>query len=207
MPTTPKVATVRTRILLKVSKKGYTLIEMSAVIVVLAVAAALVTPRLLTMRASREVATFWLKLPDLAVLAREHAQSARVTTRVKYDDGQKLFRVVEDDSSTSTSSNGPLQLPSSDDSDQSVSGIKDLPVPDGLEPQNFRVEDESTPSSDWSIVFYPDGRSDGAALEVDDHGRIHSVIVDPDGSIRATIGSLPAADERKWSAGEREQRA
>lgn len=178
--------------------RGFTLIEMSAVIVVIMLFAAMITPGLLARQRSRNVVAFFVKLPDLAVYAREQAQSQRATMRLRFDEADSQFiveRTSENDAENRVS-----------DSDDQVS-LRRLGLQEGLSVSSYRQEDETVSGGEWEILFYPDGQSNGAAVEIDDNGRRRAVIVDRNGSIRLEQGPLPAVEERRWPAGDREQRA
>jgi Tfp pilus assembly protein FimT len=163
---------------------------MSAVIAIVMLFAALAMPNLLSRRASREVAAFFVRLPDLAVFAREYAQRKEKTVRVTFDETRGVFSVEADGEKP--------------EDERSV--VRELPLAEGLRAVGFRQEDRSVSSGEWEMVFYPDGRSDGAGVEVDDNGRIRSVTVSPDGVVRIQEGTMPTVEERRWPAGEREQR-
>ena len=176
------------------NRRGFTLIEMSAIIVIVTLFAALATPSFLARQRTREVTAFFVRLPDLAVYAREAAQRDERTVRVYFDEGQNQFiaeaeGVVDD---TGVQDEG--------------STIRQVAMPGDVRTTNFRQEENSVNAGEWELTFYPDGRSDGGAVELDDNGRIRSMVVAPDGTVRLQEGPMPTIDERRWPAGEREQR-
>lgn len=172
------------------NRRGYTLVEMSAIVAIVALFAALAVPSFLARQRTREVTAFFVRLPDLAVFAREVAQRDERTVRIRFDEGQSLFTAEAD---------GQTQ------NDESTT-LRDLPMPEDVRTSNFRQEEQSVNAGEWELTFYPDGRSDGGAVELNDNGRIRSVIVAPDGTVRLQEGAMPNAEERRWQAGEREQR-
>ncbi len=176
-------------------RAGFTLVEMTAVIAIVVLLAGIAMPNLLARRATREVTAFFVAVPDLAVFARERAQRDGRTVRIVFDDSRQVLSVeTQSDAAEATD-------------EQETSSLRDLPLPEEVQATNFRSEDNAVPSGDWALVFYPDGRSDGGAIEFDDSGRIRSLNVTPDGVARTSEGPLPSVDERRWPAGEREQRA
>jgi type II secretory pathway pseudopilin PulG len=165
---------------------------MSAVVAVLMLLAALLLPNLLARQATREVTAFFVGLPDLAVFARERAQATDRTVTVIYNEAQGVFSVLDE---------------TDPESDEEIPSLRDLPVPNALTVTDFLTEDQPATADEWELRFYPDGRSDGGAVEVDDNGRLRSLEVSPTGAIRLIEGSLPTIDQRRWPAGDYEQRA
>ncbi|MGV3618265.1 MAG: pilus assembly FimT family protein [Fimbriimonas sp.] len=178
------------------NRRGFTLVEMSAIVVIVTLFAALAAPNLLSRQRTREVTAFFVRLPDLAVYAREYAQREDRIVRVRFDEAQRIF-VAEADAAVSTTNQ--------EESDEAQT-IRQVSLPEDLEATSFRQEDESVSPGEWEITFYPDGRSDGADVEIDDDGRIRSISVSPEGTVRLEQGALPTINERRWPAGEREQR-
>lgn len=173
------------------TKRGFTLIEVIVAVAIIALMAGLVMPNFFSQQKTRQATSFFVALPDLAGYAREQAESGKLTTRIRYDDGNSVFVVTRD--------------PALDSNDQETT-LRQLPLPSILSTSAFRADDGNVTSGDWEIVFYPDGRSNGAAIEIDDNGRYRSLVVDPEGTIRMIVNSLPAVEERRWQAGEIEQR-
>jgi prepilin-type N-terminal cleavage/methylation domain-containing protein len=176
------------------NRRGFTLIEMSAIIAIVTLFAALATPSFLARQRTREVTAFFVRLPDLAVYAREVAQRDERTVRVRFDEGQNLFIADIDGEVDET---GVENEPST---------VRQVPMPPDVRTTNFRQEENSVNAGEWELTFYPDGRSDGGAVELDDNGRIRSMVVAPDGTVRLQEGAMPTIDERRWPAGDREQR-
>jgi Tfp pilus assembly protein FimT len=164
---------------------------MSAIIAIVTLFAAIATPSFLARQRTREVTAFFVRLPDLAVYAREVAQRDETTVRIRFDEGQNTFTAEMDG----------VEL------DDEPSTVRQIAMPGDVSATSFRQEDESVNASEWELTFYPDGRSDGGGVELNDNGRIRSVVVAPDGTVRLEQGNLPTIDERRWQAGEREQRA
>lgn len=184
------------------NRRGFTLVEMSAIIMIVTLFAALAMPSFLARQRTREVTAFFVRLPDLAVYAREVAQRDETTVRIRFDEGQNVFS-AEREGSEPDGSNGP----NASEGDGELSTVRSVGMPGDVKTSNFQQEGQSVNASEWELTFYPDGRSDGGAVELDDNGRIRSVVVAPDGTVRLQQGALPTVDERRWPAGEREQRA
>lgn len=171
--------------------RGFTLIEISAVIAVLGLFAALIMPNLLAQRASRTARSFVAALPRLASEAREIAIAERRVTSLRFDEAQGLLQVVVD--------------AQQDENEDTL--LREARMPEGFEMTTLRLEEEDVAPGEWIMRFYPDGRSDGGGIQVGDRGRPISLLIDREGNTRLLKGPLPAAEEAQWPAGEYEQRA
>jgi prepilin-type N-terminal cleavage/methylation domain-containing protein len=171
------------------NRRGFTLVEMSVVITILVILAALITPNLVTMQTSREVRSFVNALPDIAGRARDTAISEGVTTKLTYDDASHSILLS-------------IEKANEDDTD-----VTSLTVPTQVQVTGFQADGETRSSGDWTVRFYSDGRSDGGGIETSDAGMIRSLVVDKDGVAKLQPGQLPEESEDRWPAGEYEHRA
>ncbi|AIE87567.1 prepilin-type N-terminal cleavage/methylation domain-containing protein [Fimbriimonas ginsengisoli] len=170
------------------SRRGFTLIEVSVVITIIVVLAALVTPNLSNMLASRQVRTFVNALPDIAGQTRDAARNQGVTTKLTYDDSAhqliaSIERVNQDDET-----------------------ITSLAVPNPVQIQAFQADGQQKSAGDWTLHFYSDGHSDGGGVETNDAGMLRSLVVDRNGVATLVRGPLPDATEERWPAGDYEHR-
>lgn len=168
-------------------------------VLIIVMFASFVMPNFNAQRNSREVTKFFVALPDLAVYARDMAQESNSTTRIRYDESTGQFTVSQDTSTDTVDSS--LQ-----DSDDKGTTLRQLTMPDLLSVDVFRSGDDDVTSADWEIEFYPDGRSSGGGLQIDDYGRDRSMLVEPTGEISTDNQALPTVEERRWAAGQLEQR-
>jgi general secretion pathway protein H len=166
--------------------RAFTLIEISVVILVIALLAAIVMPNLVRMKESRERREFYSRMNRFVSTARESAITENVTLAITLGSSGRSLVLVEED----------------------VDGERErrsLEFPDGVETS---VSDASGlgATGDWRLRFYPDGGADGGGLEFSDGGRIRSLQVSPDGSVRMADGPAEVRQQEKWQAGDYEKR-
>jgi prepilin-type N-terminal cleavage/methylation domain-containing protein len=169
--------------------KGFTLIEMTVVITVLAVFAAAIMPNLLSEMKSREARAFFSKARNLMLEARSRSIGDGVTRSIRLDE-----------------SGGRLVVERTDAESEEPTEDRALPLPEGVTGSAFRVEKQESNSAEWTIQFFVDGRARGGAISFDSNGRIISLIIENSGLVRRLDGELPALEEESWDAGGYEQR-
>jgi prepilin-type N-terminal cleavage/methylation domain-containing protein len=179
-------------------RRGFTFIEMSVVIVVLTIIAAMIVPNVVKMKESSDRQTFFSSLWRLAGRGRELAISEKKTFVMALDSSGRSFTLSEQDQGQT----GQL----TNDPDQSERGTLD--IPEGIETGNLSADGDSSTNSTWEIYFYPDGTSNGGGLEVTDSGRTRSLRIRRDGRVQISNESLDNDDsEQSWPAGDFERRA
>jgi type II secretory pathway pseudopilin PulG len=164
-------------------------VEISMVIVVLALFAAMIMPNLAQQKESRERLQFRMELRRLIVSARERAITRASTQVVTYEDAT-----------------GRFQAASADENGMPGEPFASATLPDGVTADQFRMGDRDVGDSEWEIRFHSDGSSEGAGLQLGDGQIPYSVTVDLDGTTRAFADELPQAGTRRWEAGSYEQR-
>lgn len=164
------------------------MIELSVVIVIIIVAAALMAPNIISMGEGIEARNFLASLPQLASQARETAVNSSTTTKLTYDDAQKAIVL-------STEKDG-----------EDDTTIKTAPLPKGIEIQDFQLKGDTSNAGDWELRFYSDGQCDSGGLEADNNRRPWSLIVDKYGIAKLQEGTLPSESQTRWSAGDYEHR-
>lgn len=169
-------------------KKGFTLIELVAVITVLAVLAALVVPRIVTLRDSADRQAFFAEVRQVASVARELAQQRNETATLRYDSDLPGFTI---------------ELETEDGDAETVREIVALAE---ITVENLRVNGEDRTESDWEVLFFADGRSDSGSIEVLASGLLYHLRIDRAGRSTWAPGEAPE-DTQKWEAGDLEQRA
>jgi prepilin-type N-terminal cleavage/methylation domain-containing protein len=171
------------------TNKAFTLIEMTIVITVLAILAAVIMPNLFSESRSRDARQFFSKARNLMLEARSRAIGDGVARSVRVDEsGARL--VVE-----------KVDAESGD-----VTEEKTLAMPDGVTGSTYRMQKQESNSSEWYVRFYGDGRARGGAVSFDSAGRKYSIIVEDTGAVKRLDGDLPAVEEDTWDAGGYEQR-
>lgn len=168
--------------------RGFTLIELSVVILILALLSASVVPRLIALRQGDEVRKFRSDLATSVVDARSRAMQSNQTISLSFEESERRFQLTN---------------ASDDDADRALESIT---LPSGLEIQALRLRSTETPAGDWTLNFYADGSCDGGGIEVSLDGRIVSLSVSQTGAPRWLEDELPEAEQDRWQAGELEVR-
>ena len=166
--------------------KGYTLIELCLVIIVITLISALIVPNLVRAREGQERRDFEAKVFRLASWARETAIQEHKTLALSVSD--RRFTVVEE-------------------TEDGEEDRQSLSMPEGIDTGSMAAEGEDATSNEWRLHFFPDGSSDGGGVELSDNGRIRTLEVKTDGSMRVIEGNLEENGTEKWNAGEIEKRA
>lgn len=173
---------------LKISK-GFTLIELTVVITVLAVFAAAIMPNLLKESQSRQARQFFSKARNLMLEARSNSIRDGITRSVRFDEGGDRLVVERAD-------------PESDEPTEDGA----LALPEGITGDAYQMEKLESNSSEWNIRFYSDGKAREGGITFSSEGRLISIVVDVAGSIRQVDGPIPDAQDEVWDAGGYEQR-
>ncbi len=204
-------------------RKGYTLIEMMVIVVLLALFSALIAPNYISMRDGQQRRALYTGVADLVGSAREMAISKSTTMYLQIDaNSNALVLKQEDDASTyqNTSTgtgttsdtlviNGHVQsartktnigTQSLDHSNDKT--VKTLPLTAGVQFGNFQLAGTSSDSGSWKLHFYADGTTDGGGLELVDRGITKSVVVNTKGGASLTDGTLPDTSQDRWVAGD-----
>ncbi len=167
------------------NRRGFTLVEMLVVVVVLSMIAAVVTPSLVSMKASSDRRSLISAIRTVAADARERAISSARMTQVSYDESSRQLRIeqVQDDGTTQT--------------------LKNVQLTTDLEPQRYQLEGKDATAGDFKLTFAPNGHSNGGGIEFTGF----SILVNQNGNYRFIDGPLPQAQDEKWQAGDLEQRS
>ena len=197
-------------------RRGYTLMEMSVVVVILVVIAALVLPNISANQRTERAQAYLSGLRDAAVQARDHAVTSGRTVVMSYDEGQKEISLAEEAEGTSFSmapktSSDRATLDSARTAPDNTTStgetvIKHLTLPDGLTVNGFKLDGKDSTSAEWQLHFYADGGTDSGGLEIDDNGATYSLVVSNKGIARLIRDKFPEASTEKWEAGEYEKR-
>jgi len=172
----------------RLSSRAFTLIELSVVIIILMVTAALVFPNLTSMREGIEARNFLASLPQIASEARETAITKSATTKLTYDDSQKAILISQE----------------KDGEDDKT--LKTISLPKGMAIQDFQLNGDTSNAGEWELRFFSDGQSDTGGIEADDNRRAWSLIIDKYGIGKLQEGALPSESQSRWAAGDYEHR-
>jgi Tfp pilus assembly protein FimT len=168
--------------------------EMTIVITLLALFAALIIPNLASEKSGREARQFFVKARNLMLEAKTRALSDGITRTIRLDDtGGRL--VVE-----RVSAGDGL------DEEQTTTEERALDLPDGVTGSAFRVEKDDSTSAEWDIRFFADGKARAGGVSFTSNDRVISLTVDKEGLVKQIDGPLPDATDETWDAGGFEQR-
>jgi len=157
---------------------------MLVLVTVLTVAAAAISPCLVSMQKTSDRRETMSAIRRLAATARERAITMGQPTQITYDDSTKQFDIddVAQDGTTTPAETIPLLA--------------------GIVPQSFQLAGQDSSSSDFKLTFTPDGHSNGGGVEFQDF----SISVDNHGISQFITGPLPDPTDLIWQAGNLEQR-
>ena len=165
----------------RISKRGFTLVELCVVALLIALLAAVAVPSFAGFwRASQARNCTW-QVAALAHRARDYAIAHAVRAAVEYREPERAFRLTaESDSPDATGVFQPLAL----------AGAQRVAIPDDV--QEVAVSVEGRPASaDWPIVFFPDGQALAAEIVLRGSQAIWSVeIVSLTGQARVVEGDV-----------------
>ncbi len=189
-----------TRISTTSKRRGFTLIELSVVIVVLALVVSIVVPNVMTMIAGRRSKNFLSDVRTFSVRARNQAVETGQTMALDANGSEHGLTISADTTTNSTSTNSTANAVTSTDP------LANLALPNGTTLQTFKIGTQDSNEGEWKIHFYPDGRSDGGGFEIVQGGLTYSWIVAQNGSNKLLPGSYPDQTSEVWPAGEYEKR-
>lgn len=175
MPTSPR-AKIR---------RGFTLIEMSVVVLIIALLAAAVAPNLVSLKTGRELRQFRSDLRQLAAQTRESAISTGKELDLSF--GSNRFSVQPADT-------------------ESTVVPRTLAVPDVVTTNRFELAGADSSEGEWTLRFYPDGTTDGGGVELREGQNAFALQIKKSGEVLVVDGNLPDTTAEKWQAGEHEQR-
>ena len=164
--------------------RGFTLIEVSTVIVVMAMMAALVAPNVASAIEGGKRRGFRVSVLTLIRQAKNESIVRGATTDIR--------------SSESTVS---LVLPG-EDSETTLGTVNAV---NGVELSHFQQDGNEVSEGEWAISFYPDGTSSGGGFQFDEGQGSQAVIVSKKtGLTRLTkVDSTTVTDdETEWEAGD-----
>lgn len=178
-----------------VNRRGFTFVEMSVVVSLIALLATAILPRILAVQKSQTDTAFRVGLARLVQVARNEAVARKTTVELAIDGNQIGWQIPED-SATGT------------ESSEEATGLQGaISLPEGGELADFQLAFEDVEEDEWSVGFYPDGTSDEAAIAFTLAGREWLLRIDGEtGTGRVTTGTIDDVADDSWEAGDLEQR-
>jgi prepilin-type N-terminal cleavage/methylation domain-containing protein len=169
------------------ARAGFTLIEMSVVITILALMAALTVPNLVAIKTSRDGRDKEEAIRRLPSQALSLAREGKTAVTLKVDGSDLVLEQVAKDDPDTTDEVKRLSLGSF-----SVSST--------------RKAGESSDTSSWEWKVYPDGTAEAATLEINEGTGSKTLQLTPEGDARWLGSGETEQTSEKWTAGELEQR-
>jgi type II secretion system protein H len=172
------------------ARSGFTLIEASVIIVIVALMAAAIVPKLLAFTRSNEARSFVQKLAAIGGEGRELAISTNKPVDIEYDSSGNQFKLHTLD-------------PEGGDKYLDV-----LTVEAGLTPARFLIGAKESDPGSWKLNFYPDGSSDGGGVQLTQQNNNLSLYIDATtGKATVLLDQLPDTTVLTWTAGDYIHRA
>lgn len=168
--------------------RAFTLVEVSVVVLLLAMFAALTVPRLAAFKRGNELREFRMNLVKLVGEAKASAMETGTECRVRYEESGDQFELVRVGTDDDEQVIETLSLPAEVQISSSRSGGQDMGV-------------------NWQASFYPDGSATDGGVRIDWGDTEESLIIDGrTGSASWSSDDIPDPSSTRWQAGEIEQR-
>lgn len=175
----------------KTSNRGFTLIELSVVVTLMAIFAAVVVPNLVRAQEGQQERAFFDSLRRIAIEGRTRAIDSRQTVTLRYDESTRRFELAQDAAEEPGTQERARNMPSA-------------LCPAGVQVSLFRNGESNSNASDWEVVFYPDGRATPGGIEMEWASSTYALQIDARGTSTLVRGNLTS--ESSWEAGELERR-
>lgn len=170
----------------RTKSRGFSLIEMSIVITLIALFAAFILPNLVNSRQSERERLFHYGMKRLADNARETAISRNATLHLSIDQNR-------------------MTVTNETDTKQKGDEIMGIDIVDGASPTKFQANGQDMSAGDWDIRFFPDGTADEGGVEFTLGQDTEALNITPRGATSVDEKLTNPADIR-WEAGTYETR-
>lgn len=178
-------------------RSGFTLVEATAVLVVIVMVALIVVPRFTKLEESQQVASFRLDAERIFREARAEALNRRTDLVLTWNDGLNL---------TAAASDAPEE---GEEQEEERGGPTILTVENpfgAAEIEEVRVAGDTVSEDEWAVEFGARGTVDPAGFSYSLNDRVFWIKVDAQGRVTSGEGNLPAEETIDWEAGQLEQR-
>lgn len=177
-----------TRAMLKRKRRGqgqqaFTLIELVLVVLVLSAMVAIVVPRLIAIKKSRDLTNLEASIARLPTLARNAAMSS----------GKPVTLQISDDT---------LVMQQSQTDGSAAQQLKQVPLGNQITVENTQLDSKTVDPTAWTWTAYPDGSADSGGLEFTEGTVQKSLVIPRDRNVRWIDGALPDTSGDEWTAGQ-----
>lgn len=174
-------------------QRGFTLVEAGIVILLVAISASIIVPRLIPAINSQRSESFRQDAFSLVREARERAVASGRAIAVTADNGLQMS--YED------------EAVSNPDGAENTRPLRSRSLPEGTEVSTLWLDGEISDPASFRLIFYPGGDATAAAIQFDQSGRIWHILVEG-GTGRAYLreGEYVDEGETRWPAGNLEIR-
>lgn len=171
-------------------RRGFTFIEIMVIVVIVAMIAALATPRLIAIHNSELLRTEMASIDRLVANARTDAMSRSQSVQ---------FVATASDS---------LELTVTDSQTSEPTVLSTLLLKNGIKVEKFLLNGTELGPDEWTCSFYSDGTADPVQIQFDINGTKYLLKVDGHSARgRLAVGEADTEDTTKWKAGELVQRS
>ena len=169
-------------------RRGFTLIEMSTIIVILAMISAIAIPSIGAVVKSQRIRGYFQDVERLTIEAHGIATQTGQTVSL-VSDGEGSFQ-IQRQSEESTA-------------EDEVTALGQVTTVQGIEILTFRLDSEDVAGDEWQLRFYGDGTADAGGILFQEAGETWAFSVDAkSGRGRIERGELPDATLNQWEAGD-----
>ncbi len=182
-------------------RRGYSIVEFSAVIFIIVLIGTIAVPRLAAARQSQEAVGFRLGMVNLALTAREFALEQKQTVSLTFNDQDGLsWSPLEDELNEDGTTISTEEV-------ERRQSSRSVDVPEGVQFTVYQRFGQDLNQTEWRCDFYPDGTCDRATLEFEQDGRAFYYRLDAErGTPVLAEGRANEQAAERWDAGEIELR-
>jgi general secretion pathway protein H len=161
--------------------KGFTLIELIVVLVIISLMTALVTPRLIGSLTKMNLKTSAQKISSFLRYARSQAVSEQTVYHAVFDfeNNSMYIKNEKPPDEQDTYFKAEIESAETDNSKSGRSGIQSYIFPEGVVIKKAIIANEEIDSGSFNIIFYPAGSSSGGIVVLmDEKERRYQINID-----------------------------
>ncbi|MBS1724085.1 MAG: prepilin-type N-terminal cleavage/methylation domain-containing protein [Armatimonadetes bacterium] len=187
-------------------RRGFTLMELSTVVAVLAIVAAMVVPNVVRMRQGQDERLAPTKLRDLFSFCASEAVRRGQTVVVRFDDPTNTFTATIDQRQETQTTDQQQPVQATGRAATPTDTVRSFALPGGVTAAAFRLGKEDPQGSQWEPRFYADRSADPCAVQLSEGGKPSTIVVDDKGRAEIQDGAMPDQKDLDWQAGDYERR-